>query len=263
MKYLKEYQGAPGFSKIIGEGEMGLKLTQFGIIRLMAGASLELSNGANETALIVLSGVCEVSGTGFQFKGVGARESVFAGKPHTVYIPCGSEYRVKASSDVEIAWTESPSSLKTKAAHIAPGAVSQVTIGKRNAQRDAFIMIDDKFSAEHLFIGEAIVPPGNWASYPPHRHDFDNLPVEVDMEEIYFFKFNPVQGFGIQKIYTDSRSIDETYTIKHDDTVGIPEGYHPVVCAPGYTMWYLWIMAGKNRKFLSYKDPAHAWAAEA
>jgi 5-deoxy-glucuronate isomerase len=124
------------------------------------------------------------------------------------------------------------------------------------------MMVAEEVPADYLFIGEAIVPPANWASFPPHRHDFDDLPYEVDMEEIYYFRFDRPQGFGIQKIYTDSRSIDETYTVQDHHTVLIPEGYHPVATAPGYSMYYLWVMAGQNRRFLSRPDPDHGWVAQ-
>jgi len=163
-------------------------------------------------------------------------------------------------TDVEIAWTASPSTLKTAAYVITPEQVKEAHIGKENYQRDAVLMLTEAFPAQHLFIGEAYVPSGNHASYPPHRHDFDNLPVEVDMEELYFFRFNPEQGYGIQKIYTDDGSIDFTCTVKQNDTTLIPRGYHPVINAPGYTMYYLWIMTGQNhRKFLSVIDPQHKW----
>ena len=135
-------------------------------------------------------------------------------------------------------------------------------MGKPGFQRRALMMVTEEVTADYLFIGEAIVPPANWASYPPHRHDFDELPYEVDMEEIYYFRFDRPQGFGIQKIYSDNRSIDETYTIQDHHTVLIPEGYHPVATAPGYSMYYLWVMAGKNRRFLSRLDPDHSWVAQ-
>lgn len=261
MNYLKQYESKPGFTKIVKKNDMGLKITEFGLIKLRSGEEYTAANGANETALIVLGGRCQVQGAGFKFEEVGARKDVFAGLPHAVYLPPQSKYTIKALADLEIAWTESPSQLAAKPRHIEPGQVKSVAIGKSNYTREARMIIYEDFECGHFIIGEAIVPPGNWASYPPHRHDFDNLPEEVDMEEIYFFRFNPEQGFGIQKIYTDDRSIDETYTIQNNDTVGIPAGYHPVVCAPGYTMYYLWIMTGNIRRFLSYKDPAHAWIA--
>ena len=258
--YLRHYERRDGFTRIVSVGDGDLQLTEFGIINLRKGEEYSADSGQSEVALIILGGQCSVSGGGFQFNHVGGRKDVFSGKPHTVYVPFGTRYVIRAESDVEIAWAASPSSLKTPAYMIAPEQVKEAHIGKENYQRDACLMLTDAFPGAHLFIGEAFVPSGNHASYPPHRHDFDNLPVEVDMEEIYFFRFNPDQGYGIQKIYTDDGSLDVTCTVKQNDTTLIPRGYHPVINAPGYTMYYLWIMAGRNhRKFLSVIDPNHKW----
>ena len=260
MEYLKHYQPKSGFTKISKIGDGDLNLTEFGIINLKKGEEFAGDTGLNEKVLIVLGGKCSISGKGFEFDEVGARENVFSGKPYTVYVPYGMTYEIKAISDVEIALASSPSTLHVEPYIIVPEQVKEVHIGKDNYQRDAYLMLTDAFPSQHLFIGEAFVPSGNHASYPPHRHDFDNLPVEVDMEETYFFRFNPMQGYGIQKIYTDDRDIDFTCTVRHNDTTLIPRGYHPVINAPGYTMYYLWIMAGaKHRKFLSVIDPEHKW----
>ncbi len=262
MEYLKHYQPKSGFTRIAAIGDGDLKLTEFGIIDLKEGENHIAETGKNEVALIILGGKCAVTGDGFDFPSVGGRKDVFSGKPHTVYIPCGKGYKVTALTDVELAWTASPSDLKTEAYVITPEQTKEAHIGKDNYQRDAVLMLTDAFPSKHLFIGEAYVPSGNHASYPPHRHDFDNLPVEVDMEEVYFFRFNPGQGYGIQKIYTDDRDIDYTCTVQQNDITLIPRGYHPVINAPGYTMYYLWIMAGTNhRKFLSVMDPNHKWIA--
>jgi len=259
-KYLKSYKKHAGFKKISTIGDGDLKLTEFGIINLKEGQTFAANSGASEIALVVLGGTCAVAGKDFGFKNIGKRKNVFDGKPYTVYVPFGHDYAITAETDVELAWTASPSTLETPAYMITPEQVKCAHIGKENYQRDAVLMLTDAFPAQHLFIGEAYVPSGNHASYPPHRHDFDNLPVEVDMEELYFFRFNPEQGYGIQKIYTDNRDIDFTCTVEQNDTTLIPRGYHPVINAPGYTMYYLWIMAGqKNRKFLSVIDPKHKW----
>lgn len=259
-EYLRSYVKKDGFTKISSIGDGDLKLTEFGIINLEKGGIVSSDSGKSEIALIILGGKCSIAGDGFEFKNIGGRKDVFSGKPHTVYIPCGNKYAITAETDVDIAWTASPSSLETAAYVIGPDQVKEAHIGRENYQRDAYLILTDAFPAAHLYIGEAFVPSGNHASYPPHRHDFDNLPVEVDMEEIYFFRFNPEQGYGIQKIYTDDNSIDFTCTVKHNDATLIPRGYHPVINAPGYTMYYLWIMAGqKNRKFLSVIDPVHKW----
>lgn len=263
MNYLKHYKSQDGFTKISTIGDGDLELTEFGIIKLEQGNSYRASSGESEIALIILGGKCSVSGDGFTFENLGERKDVFSGKPYTVYIPFGKSYEIKADSDVELAWTASPSDLDTPAYVISPDQVKEVNIGKDSYERDAYLMLTDEFPARHLFIGEAFVPSGNHASFPPHRHDADSLPDEVDMEEIYFFRFSPGQGYGIQKIYTDDRSIDFTCTVEQNDTALIPEGYHPVINAPGYKMYYLWIMAGQNhRKFKSVIDPNHKWLLE-
>jgi 5-deoxy-glucuronate isomerase len=260
MEYLKHYQPRNGFTRISTIGDGDLKLTEFGIINLKKGEAYEDKTGTSEVVLIVLGGKCSVSGDGFSFESVGERANVFSGKPHSLYIPYGKNYKITGTTDVEIAWTASPSTLKIEPYMIAPGQVKEVHLGKENYQRDAYLILTEEFQSSHFFIGEAFVPSGNHASYPPHRHEFDNLPVEVDMEEVYLFRFNPAQGYGIQKIYTDDRKVDFTCTVKENDTTLIPRGYHPVINAPGYTMYYLWIMAGKNnRKFLSVVDPEHKW----
>jgi 5-deoxy-glucuronate isomerase len=262
-KYLKHYKSKSGFTKISTIGDGDLELSEFGIISLKAGENYDANSGENEIALVILGGKCSVKGDGFDFANIGKRKNVFDGKPYTVYIPCGKTYSITAETDVELAWTASPSDLNIPAYVIPPEEVKEVHIGEESYERDALLMLTEEYPSKHLYIGEAFVASGKHASYPPHRHDFDKLPEEVDMEEIYFFRFNPEQGYGIQKIYTDDRSIDFTCTVEQNDTTLIPEGYHPVINAPGYTMYYLWIMAGKNnRKFKSVIDPNHKWILE-
>jgi 5-deoxy-glucuronate isomerase len=260
MEYRKRYQPQPGFTQLVAPGDGGLTLTSFGIINLTKGETCEAETGEMEVVLIILGGKCSVRGDGFDFPNLGERADVFSGKPYTIYIPCGKKYSVTADSDVQLAWTAAPSTLSADAYVIRPEQVKEAHIGKENYQRDAYLILTDATPSAHFFIGEAFVPSGNHASYPPHRHDFDNLPTEVDMEEIYFFRFNPEQGYGLQTLYTDDRAIDCACRVEQNDVTLLPRGYHPVTCAPGYTMYYLWIMAGKvNRKFLSVIDPTHQW----
>ncbi len=259
-KYLRSYAPKNGFTKLVSIGDGDLKLTEFGILSLKAGQKHEFKAIACETALVVLGGKCSVEGDGFSFKGVGAREDVFSGKPHTVYIPFGRAFEVKAEGDVEIAWTASPSDLKAEPYLIAPEEVKEVHIGQDAFERDAYLMLTDKHVSRHFYIGEAFVASGKQASFPPHKHEKDDPPSEIDMEEVYFFRFKPEQGYGIQSIYTDDRSIDFSTRVLHNDATLIPRGYHPVVNSPGYQMYYLWIMAGPNhRGFISVMDPNHKW----
>lgn len=120
--------------------------------------------------------------------------------------------------------------------------------------------MDEKFDSEHFYIGEGMIPSGNWSGYPPHRHDVDNPPEEIDMEETYFYLFNPPQGFGIQKIYTPGRAnrrdvhCQELRHRRHSRRV--PSALRRA----GYDMYYLWTMCGQNnRGLISSMDPAHKW----
>jgi 5-deoxy-glucuronate isomerase len=117
-------------------------------------------------------------------------------------------------------------------------------------------------AAESLLIAEVITPAGNWSSYPPHKHDADNLPEESALEETYYHRLNPPQGFAFQRVYTDDRSLDESMAVHDGDCVLVPRGYHPVGAAHGYDLYYLNVMAGPKRTWLINNDPAHEWIVE-
>ena len=250
-----------GYNKVFDLGEYDMKLTRFGIVQLKQGSSWQYDSGEFEAALVLLGGKCAVRGEGFDFPEVGGRKNVFDGKPHTVYLPRRTKCTVTALTDMDFALNESPATRDTaKPTVITPEMTRTITIGRDNFFRYATIMLDEKFDSEHFYIGEGLIPSGNWSGYPPHRHDFDNPPEEIDMEETYFYRFDPAQGFGIQKVYQPDGSIDETYTVKNNDTVAIAKGYHPLCGAPRYQMYYLWTMTGAvNRGLISSKDPLHAW----
>jgi 5-deoxy-glucuronate isomerase len=113
--------------------------------------------------------------------------------------------------------------------------------------------------AEHLLVVEVRTPPGHSSSYPPHKHDTDAVPVETQLEETYYHRLSPPQGFAFQRVYTDDRSLDESLAVEDRDVVMVPRGYHPVVVPHGYESYYLNVMAGPTRKWHFHNDPAHEW----
>ena len=260
-KYLINLAPKQGYNKIFDVGEYGMNLTSFGLIKLAAGTSYRGDTGGFEVALVVLGGKCSAKGDGFEFAEVGGRKNPFDGAPHTLYLPRNTKYELTATTDIELAYNASPASRDTaKPTLITPDMTRSFELGRENFTRRATVIFDEKFESEHFYIGEGMIPSGNWSGYPPHRHDIDNPPDEIDMEETYFYMFDPAQGFGIQKVYTADKRIDEIYTIEENDTVAIAEGYHPLAAAPGYDMYYLWTMTGaNNRGLISSKDPKHAW----
>ncbi len=260
-KFLINLEPKQGFNDIFRIGKYNMNLTQFGLLKLAKGTSYKANTGEFEVAFVLMGGKCAVKGSDFSFDEVGERTSPFDGKPWCVYLPRRTEYEVVAITDVEIAVNEAPASRDTaKPTVITPDQTRTFSIGRDNFTRQATVILDETFDSEHFYIGEGMIPSGNWSGYPSHRHDIDNPPEEIDMEETYFYMFDPKQGFGIQKIYTPDGRIDETYTVKNYDTVAIAEGFHPLCGAPGYSMYYLWTMCGKvNRGLISSMDPDHKW----
>ncbi len=260
-KFMVHLAPKDGLNPVFSRGQHNMKLTSFAVLKLARGQSYKSETGANEVALVLLGGKCSAKGTGFEFPEVGGRKNVFDGKPHAVYLPRNTSYEISAITDVEIAVNIAPASRDTaRPTLILPEMTRSFSLGRENFTRLATVILDETFDSEHFYIGEGMIPSGNWSGYPPHRHDFDAPPDEIDMEETYFYLFNPPQGFGIQKIYTPDGRVDETYTVKNYDTVAIAEGFHPLCGAPGYSMYYLWTMCGQNnRGLISAMDPEHKW----
>ena len=131
--------------------------------------------------------------------------------------------------------------------------------GSGNAERRVHPILMSEGQAERLLVVEVLTPNGHWSSYPPHKHDQDDLPDESYLEETYYHKIQPPQGFAVQRVYTEDRSLDETMTVVDGDTVLVPRGYHAVSAPPGYDLYYLNVMAGPVREWKFKNDPDHEW----
>ena len=256
-----ELKPVQGYNKIFDVGEYAMKLTKFGLVKLAKDTTFEDDTGDMEVALVLIGGNFAAKGEGWEFTVADGRKSPFAGKPHCLYLPRHTKYVVTALSDVELAYNASPVTRDTaRPTLIRPEDTRHIELGRDNWTRTSEIILDEKFDSEHFYIGEGMIPSGNWSGYPSHRHDVNNPPAELDMEETYFYLFDPEQGFGFQRVYASDGSWDEAYPVKKYDTVAIAEGYHPLVGAPGYQMYYLWTMAGsQGRGLISSMDPQHAW----
>jgi len=113
--------------------------------------------------------------------------------------------------------------------------------------------------ADSLLVTEVFTPQGNWSSYPPHRHDQDNPPHMTYLEETYYHRLNPSQGFGFQRVFTEDGTLDETMAVHDGDVVLVPRGHHPCGAPYGYEMYYLNVMAGPLRKWRFQNHPDHDW----
>ena len=163
-----------------------------------------------ETAFIMLEGHCDVEANGEKWENIGNRSTVFENrKAESFYMPREQRLKITARDHIKIAVCASLIEEKTEPQVLREDHVVLKLLGDVPYQRETSFIIDQNSNAKHLTVGEAYVTEGNWAGFPPHKHDTDNMPKECIAEEIYYFLFDPKQGFAVQCLYTADGSIDE------------------------------------------------------
>jgi 5-deoxy-glucuronate isomerase len=236
----------------------------FELYRVPASERLSLATGAREHCVVFVSGRGKAEAAGTAFGGLGERMDPFSGKPSALYVPAGSSWQIVAETDLELAVCSAPGVAGSRPARvIGPDSHGIMTRGKGSNIRYVTDIINENDPADSLLVVEVITPAGNASSYPPHKHDRDAFPAETRLEEVYYHRLNPPQGFGFQRIYTDDRSLDVTMTIENGDVTLVPRGYHPCAALHGYDLYYLNVMAGPKRLWRFHNDPAHEWMLKA
>jgi 5-deoxy-glucuronate isomerase len=241
------------------------KLLDFNFLKLAAGEEHAGNSGNREILAVLLGGKATFTINGSTFEKVGGRPSVFAGKPHSVYIPAGSDFSIKAEGPVEIALPSAPSTEDIGPYVIEPSQVANGVWGAANFKRYFHqiltLVAQPELPARRLIVGETFTPSGNWSTYPPHKHQVDDLPHQAYHEEMYYFKVSPADGFGICHYYNEDGE-DENFTIRDNSIHMMPKGFHTVVSAPGYTTYYLWFLAGNQRVQATADDPNLGWVGK-
>lgn len=249
-------------SAVVEPTSTGFQHLSFHVRRLAAGERLEAGTAGNELGLVMLGGRCRVESSRGAWEDVGGRANVFDGLPHTVYLPPETSFTATAQTGCEIAFCFSRAEQVHPARLVRPEEVEIEIRGGGNATRQINHILKPEFAAHRLLLVEVYTPGGNWSSYPPHKHDAHNPPEEADLEEIYYYRIDRPEGYAIQKVYTDDRRLDETLTVRDGELVLIPEGYHPVVAAHGYNVYYLNALAGSARSMAASDDPDYAWVRQ-
>ena len=255
------------------------EIVPLGTMRFLGFARLNLQRderyfggtGSREYVLDVFSGAASITvedaaGNSQVFNPVGGRSDVFTGPPVMLYIPPRSAYEITAAEKLDVGVFSAPSQATVPPALLHGSDVVRRQVGRGNWQRTVYSALGESVPAERLLAGETLNPPGNWSSYPPHKHDRSNPPQEAVLEEIYFFRVKPQQGYGFIWTYTapeDPDGFSSVFVVEDGDTVLLPKGYHPVVAAPGYELHYTWVLAGEERRYGAWADdPRHAWVKE-
>lgn len=233
----------------------GLEWIKLYVARLDKGETLSLGEKERELGCLLTLGKIEVNNSV-----LGPRTEIFNSKPWGIYIPPDKSVKVKAIEDSEIVFATVKSEPNdVDVAIISPNEIDRRVVGTHNWKRYVTQVIDRKVGARHIIMGETVNPPGNWSSYPPHKHDKHNPPYEWKMEEVYLYRLNPPNGFGLQRIYTEEGDVDVVYPVTNNTALPITRGYHPVVAAPGYSLYYLWVLGGEDPVNIPKDDAKHAW----
>ena len=244
----------------------GWKYVGFEVFKLKSGQFLKQETANREVCLVLVTGKARVKTAHNSWEKLGERDSIFtdssnliSNRPFAVYVPSKDRFFIEALTDLELAICSAPGNGTFPARLIKPDDMSFENRGKGTNTRHICNILPETADADSLLVVEVITPNGNWSSYPPHKHDSDNLPEESFLEETYYHRINPSQGFAFQRVYTDDGIIDETMTVKNHDVVIVPRGYHPVGAPHGYDLYYLNVMAGPKRVWRFHDDKEHEW----
>ncbi len=235
----------------------------FQVHRLAAGQTLVGGEAERELCIVVLTGQVDAAADGLSFGRLGGRASVFADQaPGALYVPAGARFAITAAAEAELALCSAPGRPGRSPRVIGPEDMPREVRGRGTNIRYVRNILPETAPADGLLVVEVITPGGHWSSYPPHKHDSAADGEETALEETYYHRLNPPQGFAFQRVYTDDRSLDETICVQDGEVVMVPRGYHPVGAPHGYDLYYLNVMAGPERRWMFRNDPAHDWIAK-
>jgi len=227
--------------------------------------SFSENTGENEYCIVLLGGNFKVSSDKGSWETQNGRKDVFSGIAHALYLPRRTAFTLTAQrEDTDIAICrvatdeDHPPYLKR------PEEAAIEYRGGDNANRQINGLLQPGFDCHKIVCVEVYTPSGNWSSYPAHKHDVrkvdaNGVLLEADLEEIYFYKIDKPNGFAIQQVYTDDRSLDAMVKVHNNEAVLVPEGYHPVVAGHGYNVYYLNFLAGSDQSLANTPDPQQEW----
>ncbi|HEX71735.1 MAG TPA: 5-deoxy-glucuronate isomerase [Candidatus Hydrogenedentes bacterium] len=269
------YPEDPGLVLSLTPERAGWSHISFQVRRLRAGETWSFQTGESELVLVNMSGRYAVQSNRGNWTAIGGRRNPFEGVAHALYLPRQTEFSVRAEEAGEFAMAWTPTDRDNEPWLIKPESVAISVRGGDNATRQINDLLPPDSPVHRLVLVEVYTPGGNWSSYPPHKHDVhiedeSGRVIEADLEEVYYYRIQPPDGYAYQRVYTDENSplhraghpIDALLLVRDGDAVLVPEGYHPVASPPGYTTYYLNVLAGSAQCLANQDDPRYAWVKD-
>ncbi len=258
---LRKPVGVTGKVHDITPQSAGWGYVGFGLYRLAVGETAAEVTGGREVILVLVEGHAQITAAGQDWGVLGDRMDVFEKTPpHCLYVPKGCDWRAVAVTACTLAVCSAPGKAAHSAARIGPAGIELTRRGVgANTRYINNIAMEGRDVADSLLVTEVYTPQGNWSSYPSHRHDEDDFPRMTYLEETYYMRVNPAQGYALHRIYTEDGALDEVMVAKNHDVTLVPRGHHPVGAPYGYDLYYLNVMAGPRRNWRYQNDPDHDW----
>jgi 5-deoxy-glucuronate isomerase len=237
----------------------GWQYLDFGIVALQAGERWVSGTGNREVAIVPQEGRFRVQAGEETFQ-LG-RSSVFAEMAPVLYLPPGTAVEVEAIDRAEFAVGGAPAEGRYPIRLIDPGEIKVEVRGGGGATRQVNHILAHPLPAERLILYEVYVPRGKWSGWPPHCHDgYEGSPY---LEETYYFRFDPPNGWGMHRNYRLDSEFDEAFSVADRDVVMVTQGFHSSAAAPGNHMYFLNYLAGKpvddERAIPPFFLPEYRW----
>jgi 5-deoxy-glucuronate isomerase len=253
-----ERPGPDGLILSVTPESAGWGYVGFEVLALSDGVTAERDTDGREVCVVVISGRVRLRSRHGDWTDLGGRSDPWSGLPDAAYLPPRTSFTVSGAGEVALCWAPAPSG--GALARLLPADTIEVE-ARGHGTHERFvrpILMADR-PADSLLVCEVLTPAGHWSSYPPHKHDRDAPPNETFLEETYYHRISPSRGFGLQRVYSADRSLDESLSFGDRDCVLVPRGYHTVSAPPGYEVYYLNVMAGPTRLWAVANDPDHDW----
>lgn len=256
----------------------GWRYLSFEVVPLVDGGARVAAVDGHETAVVVIRGRdVAVRAGGREVARLPGRTGPFDGLPSAAWMPDAEALEVRSpDAGAVVAVARAPRSgrpgVATEPIVITPDGVTIETRGAGNATRQISHIVTPEMPADRLLLVEVLTPSGNWSSWPPHKHDEDDIPSEAVLEEVYHYRFRRPEAWAIQRLYRRPErgwpARDGQWVVRDGEVVLVTDGYHPFVAAHGDDAWYLNALAGDRRTMACSFDPdldhvRAAWATMA
>lgn len=223
-------------------------------------SATEVGEAAQEVAVVPLKGTVTATVDGKDIELT--RTSVFDQMPNILYAPPGASITIEG--DGECAVGSAPAEGRYDVRVFTPDEMKIEIRGGGAARRQIVHALAPPLEAERLILYEVYVPRGAWSGWPPHCHDgYDGSPY---LEEVYYFRTDPADGFCMHRNWRVDEPFDELHLANDGELVTVPKGYHSSVGSPGSHMFFLNYLAGElvgeERKTPPCFHSAYTWIEE-